>query len=117
MASQYDAMQKYWDGHWSDSQFNSEYATNYYPRRQEEFQTIFRFLPKGGIVLEAGCAYGQVVAYFVDQGYRAVGLDYSPGALAIGRTCLPGLSLVQGDIHSVPYRDNSLDGYVSFGVL
>ncbi len=115
--SQYKAMQGYWEDHWSDTQFNNEYATNFYPRRQEEFQTIFRFLGKEGPVLEAGCSFGHVADYFSKQGYRVIGLDYAQDALAIGRLHLPDMPLIQGDIHSLPFPDSSLGGYLSFGVL
>ncbi len=114
---QYKAMREFWEGHWSDTQFTNEYATNFYPRRQEEFQTISKFLSREGPVLEAGCSFGHVADYFSKQGYRVIGLDYAQDALRIGRSHLPDMPLIQGDIHSLPFPDNSLGGYLSFGVL
>lgn len=116
-ADVYGTMQSHWDSHWSRDRFEDEYATNLYPRRQEEFQTICKYLPQDARILEAGCGYGQVVKYFQEQGYQIVGLDYAPQGLEIGRANAPTLKLAQGDIHALPFADNSLGGYLSFGVL
>ncbi|HYJ86795.1 MAG TPA: class I SAM-dependent methyltransferase [Pyrinomonadaceae bacterium] len=113
----YDAMRKFWDQHWSDTHYANEYATNLYPRRQEEFQTIMEYLPRTGLVLEAGCSFGHVAEYFRVSGYQVVGLDYVFDSLAVGRQKAPALTVTQGDIHSLPFADNSLGGYLSFGVL
>jgi SAM-dependent methyltransferase len=110
-------MQQYWETHWSHAQFDREYATNYYPRRQEEFAAIQKWLPRVGLILEAGCSYGHVVKYFQEQGYQVWGLDYAFGALTLGHAAQSDLPLVQGDIHMLPLATNSLAGYLSFGVL
>jgi len=113
----YGAMRKFWEKRWSDSHFAQEYATNLYPRRQEEFNAIRHYLPESGLVLEAGCSFGHVAEYFRQLGYSVVGLDYVFDSLATGRTNAPKLALAQGDIHALPFEDNSLGGYLSFGVL
>lgn len=113
----YDTMHVHWDSHWGQTRWADEYATNFYPRRQEEFQTICKYLPRDLTVLEAGCAYGHVVKYFQEQGYSMLGLDYAAQALQIGIEKEPRLKLVQGDIHALPFADNALGGYLSFGVL
>lgn len=116
-ANVYDTIQAHWDSHWSANRFADEYATNLYPRRQEEFRAICRYLERDALVLEAGCGYGQVVKYFQEQGYETAGLDYAPQGLEIGRANARDLKLVQGDIHALPFPDNALGRYLSFGVL
>jgi SAM-dependent methyltransferase len=113
----YDAMRQFWGQHWSDTHYANEYATNLYPRRQEEFQAIMQHLPGTGLVLEAGCSFGHVAEYFRELGYQVIGLDYVFDSLAVGRQKAPELTLTQGDIHALPFRDNSVGAYLSFGVL
>jgi SAM-dependent methyltransferase len=115
--SEYDAMRDFWTSHWSATKFAEEYQTNFYPRRQEEFEAIIEHLPRTELVIEAGCSFGHVAEYFRELGYRIVGLDYVFDSLAAGRTKAPKLALTQGDIHALPFPDNSFGGYLSFGVL
>jgi SAM-dependent methyltransferase len=115
--SNYDSMREYWQSHWSATRFEEEYQTNFYPRRQEEFQAIIKHLPQDELVVEAGCSFGQVAEYFRTLGYRVIALDYVFDSLRAGRTHAPKLKVMQGDIHSLPFADNSIGGYLSFGVL
>lgn len=113
----YGAMQDFWESHWSATKYAEEYQTNFYPRRQEEFDAIIKHLPRNELVVEAGCSFGHVAEYFRELGYRVVGLDYVFDSLSAGRINAPKLTLTQGDIHALPFPDNSLGGYLSFGVL
>ena len=113
----YDAMHGFWQSHWSATEFEKEYQTNFYPRRQEEFKAIINQLPGGELVLEAGCSFGHVAEYFRELGYRVVGLDYVFDSLGVGHQKAPKLTLTQGDIHALPFRNNSVGAYLSFGVL
>lgn len=115
--SNYDSMREYWVNNWSRTSYANEYAANLYPRRQEEFRAIMEYLPRNGLVIEAGCSFGHVAAYFQEQGYEILGLDYAADALAVGRESAPKLRLVQGDIHALPLPNDSIAGYLSFGVL
>jgi SAM-dependent methyltransferase len=117
MHSTYDSMRDFWAAHWSATKFDEEYQTNFHPRRQEEFKAIIEQLPRNEVVLEAGCSFGHVAEYFRKSGYQVVGLDYVFDALGVGRVCAPDLTLLQADIHALPMRDNSIGGYLSFGVL
>ena len=110
-------MRDFWASHWSATKFEEEYQTNFYPRRQEEFEAIIKHLPKNELIIEASCSFGHVAEYFRRLGYQVVGLDYVFDSLTAGRTHAPQLKLAQGDIHSLPFADNSIGGYMSFGVL
>lgn len=113
----YDAMRGFWESHWSATKFEEEYQTNFYSRRQEEFAAIIAHLPKDEFIIEAGCSFGHVAEYFRTLGYRVLGVDYVFDSLAAGHAHAPQLKLAQGDIHSLPFADNSIGGYLSFGVL
>ncbi|MFS8084126.1 MAG: class I SAM-dependent methyltransferase, partial [Acidobacteriota bacterium] len=85
----YESMRGFWQSHWSATKFAEEYQTNFYPRRQEEFEAIINQLPQGELVLEAGCSFGHVAEYFREQGFRVVGLDYVFDSLAAGHRHSP----------------------------
>src|SRR5437016_14280403 len=97
----YDAMHDFWESHWSATKVEEEDQTNFYPRRQEEFDAIIKHLPKDELVVEAGCSFGHVAEYFREQGYQVVGLDYVFDSLAAGHQKAPALTLTQGDIHAL----------------
>jgi SAM-dependent methyltransferase len=73
---------------------------------------------RGKAVLDAGCGHGRYVAAFSALGAGAVGLDASA---AIDLTGLPrddpSIQLVQGDVLSLPFRDESFDLAFCDGVL
>ncbi len=110
-------MREFWTQHWLNTHYAKEFAANFYPRRQEEFSAIMRYLPRDEQILEAGCSFGHVAEYLRRLGYQVVGLDYVFDSLALGRIQAQKLTLTQGDIHALPFSDNSLGAYLSFGVL
>ncbi|MBI2613438.1 MAG: methyltransferase domain-containing protein [Candidatus Levybacteria bacterium] len=42
-----------------------------------EINRLAESLPAGGLVLDAGCAFGRDTKLFMDRGFRAVGIDLS----------------------------------------
>lgn len=88
-----------------------------YPRAQETLHTYLPYLPKDEWILEAGSGHGAVLVTLQALGYRVIGLDYAFNALAASRAYEPTLRLQHGDVHALPYADNSLGAYLSFGVL
>jgi SAM-dependent methyltransferase len=87
-------------------------------------QPLFERLPPGSKVVEAGCGLGQFVYMFASLGHHCIGLDYSAklvqDAEARGHELpdLPGTTeWVEGNILDMPFEENSLDCYASFGVL
>jgi SAM-dependent methyltransferase len=78
---------------------------------------ILRYLPKDGKTIEAGCGLGRFVKYLTDQGYDIEGIEYNPEAVRTIRRLAPELSVLEGNILSLPYRDESLAGMISLGVL
>ena len=73
-------------------------------------------LPREGLVLEAGCGLGQYVVLLRARGHRALGVDWSPEALAACRRAYPETPLAVGDLTRLPLASRSLAGYVSLGV-
>jgi SAM-dependent methyltransferase len=82
---------------------------------------ILRNVPLQGSVLEAGCGLGRYVFYLRRLGIEAVGLDFEPAALRRlhswkKKNGVEG-EFLTGDVTSLPIGDNSLAGYLSFGVV
>ena len=77
------------------------------------------FLPRGGDVVDVGCGAGSNVLFLAEKGYRAHGVDLSPGAVAAARAraVKAGLKIdvQEGDALALPFADGSLDGMVDHG--
>lgn len=63
-------------------------------------------------VLDAGCGTGRMSRYLADRACRVVGLDVSPGMVAIARRDHPDLPFAVGSIVDLPYADASLDAAI-----
>lgn len=66
-------------------------------------------------VLEAGCGTGLILRRSAEVARRAVGIDLSPGMLALARE--RGLEVVEGSVTELPFDDASFDVVYSFKVL
>ncbi|MGA8710272.1 MAG: class I SAM-dependent methyltransferase [Thermoplasmata archaeon] len=77
------------------------------------------FLPKGGDVLDVGCGAGSNVLFLAKRGYRAHGIDLSPGAVAAARARAAKAGLVadvqEGDALALPFAKGGLDGMLDHG--
>ena len=77
------------------------------------------FLPKGGEILDIGCGAGSNVLFLAANGYRAHGIDLSPGAVAAARARASeshlNADIQEGDALSLRFPDRSLDGIVDHG--
>lgn len=76
-----------------------------------------KHLPRDGLILEAGCGWGHVVAALRALGYNCVGVDYSDRRIELGRKAVPDLPIEKGDIYNLKWSDGELAAYVSLGVV
>jgi SAM-dependent methyltransferase len=65
--------------------------------------------------LDAGCGTGFQTAILLDLGYETAGVDLSAGLLRVARGRCAGAQLVQGDVETLPWRDETVDLVVSCG--
>jgi SAM-dependent methyltransferase len=106
-----------WDQEWS--RYSPEavrFVKEYYRRFSNVYDTLVRYLPREGELLEAGSGLGHWVALLNEAGFRIRGMDCSEEALVRARRTFPDLSFERGDVRELPYSDASMSGYVSFGV-
>jgi len=105
-------MARVWDNHWRGRKELKRDLSD-----EPLWPTIAEELKKPGIVLEAGCGTGQWVQFLGSLEYTVIGLDYAYSGLAVGRSCNPELTLVQGDFKKMPFKPESFDYIVSFGAI
>lgn len=105
----------FWDDHWAIDDLHRAITTC-----QSDglfVPAVKRYLPPGSIVLEGGCGRGQLVHALTYQGYRASGIDFAVNTVERINQAVPTLDIRLGDIRQLPIPDNSLDGYISVGVI
>ena len=82
---------------------------------------ILKHTPRYGKVLEAGCGLGRYVFYLSCLGIDTEGLDFhAPTVEAVTTWGIEhgySGSFRVGDVADLPYEDESLSGYLSFGVI
>ncbi|HTS37099.1 MAG TPA: methyltransferase domain-containing protein [Candidatus Solibacter sp.] len=67
-----------------------------------------------GIVCDLGCGPGHIARYLHDHGVTVCGVDLSTGMLQCARRLNPTIEFRQGDMRSLPVRDNSWAGIAAF---
>src|SRR5688572_5409739 len=73
---------------------------------------------RGKRVLDAGCGHGRYLDAFAAMGARVVGIDAGRGPELSGRRLDdPRVTLVQGSVLRLPFRDASFDLVFSDGVI
>lgn len=113
----YDKTRESWEAIWSGADVETELKTLREKRANDQLGVFPAYLSKEGYILEAGSGLGAVVITLRQMGFKMLGLDYAVNALRATRRYDGTLDLQAGDVHALPYRDNSLHGYLSFGVL
>ena len=115
-------MLDFWDKHWEDSVYNvsKEYYRPYlkgflgYGRVQDVFN---KFLPRKGLILEAGCGTGRYVISLRARGYNCFGVDSASKTVQKIKDYFPDLPVEVGDICKLNLKDESIDAYISLGVM
>lgn len=113
----YDSTRQAWENIWDRASVETELQTMDYPRARRTLQAYLPYLPQDEVILEAGSGLGAALIVLRRMGYPIVGMDYALNALRATQAYHPTIPLVGGDVHDLPFADNSLGAYLSFGVL
>jgi SAM-dependent methyltransferase len=62
-----------------------------------------------GVALDAACGTGRHAAYLASLGHTVIGVDASPGMIAVAREKVPDGAFQVGDLHALPLADDSVD--------
>ncbi|MGB1286773.1 MAG: class I SAM-dependent methyltransferase [Aggregatilineales bacterium] len=113
----YDSTKQAWEDIWQGASMQVELEAVQYRRAQRSIAAYLPYLNKEDVILEAGSGLSAVVIALREKGYNVMGMDYAVNALHISQQYDKSLPLYAGDIHQLPHPDNSIDAYLSFGVL
>ena len=88
------------------------------PLRPGGFELTQRALRSAGFsagerVLDLGCGVGVATRLLRDHGCVALGVDLAEKRLALARSHEPGLLMVAGNAHRLPFADACLDGILA----
>lgn len=111
-----------WDEHWG-SNVKSDLNHFYLPYLRSylgygQLRHIFlKYLPRAGLILEGGCGMGQHVVALRARGYNCFGVDFAPKTVERVKRALPDLPVETGDICNLNLKSESIDAYISLGVV
>ena len=105
------ANKSYWDEHWRQLRIEDLLNDSFF---KEPFRM---YLSNAGKLLEVGCGLGQHVKMLADMGYDIEGIDFSRSAIRKAKEFDRELSVIVGDVLSLPYRGCSFSGCISLGVV
>ncbi len=107
----------------------SKYWENSYPIKEIQMWDYFglrnwilKYVPRYGEVLEAGCGLGRYVFYLSQLGIDIEGVDFEKDIIDYlnkwGKNSeFKDLKFIKGDVTNLPYKNDSLSGYISLGVV
>ena len=67
-----------------------------------------------GIACDIGCGPGHIARYLHGRGIQVCGMDLSSGMVERARRLNPGIEFNQGDMRTLPVRDNTWAGIAAF---
>lgn len=103
-----------WDTYWSQTSIQKELDLI----KSDGLGPIFKkYLKKNGINIEAGCGLGKWVIGLQQKGYNIIGLDTYVKGLQTLKKHDKKLLLQAADVAKLSLKDNSIDAYISLGVV
>ena len=82
-----------------------------------QFKLFQKYVPKGSIVLDAGCAAGRDCQMLATEEYDVTGIDLSKNLLAVAKRENPSLHFDLGDIRALPFTNASFDAIWANAVI
>jgi len=75
-----------------------------------EIEEFLSDISKNGTILDAGCANGRDTQFFVDQGFKVVGIDLSEELIKIAKRTISDAEFRLMDLRKLEFSDNYFDG-------
>ena len=111
------ASANHWDEVWHKN-ISAEFYQLAHQGKLGYFEEIFpEFLPKKGLILEAGCGLAQYVLALQQRGYDIEGVEWGHKTVELVNSILPDLRIRQGDVTNLEVPDENYAGYISLGVV
>lgn len=74
-------------------------------------------LEKDDVVLDLGCGNGRAVKYFIDKGFRGIGVDISDEMLGLAKKNIPEGKFFRTEFTDIGFKPESIDAVISFFAL
>lgn len=110
------ANESFWDEMWQEMQVNVRYQKKL-PKFNLYLKATQKYLKRGSVILEGGCGLAQTAWNLHLLGYKAIALDYTPKTIDLLKQKIPEVNPMLGDVRKLPFENESIDGYWSFGVI
>lgn len=107
----------FWDRHWAQSIQRFSLGPTTPEQLGELASPLRRFLPRSGLVLEAGCGAGGYVAVLRNLGYKVEGVEWGHKTVEAIRLHNPGFPVRVGDVSRLDVPNGHYAGYLSLGVV
>lgn len=75
-----------------------------------EGEFFMQRIPKGGKILDVGCADGRDCKVFSERGFKVTGIDLCPEFLEIAQAKVPTGTFLNRDMRHLDFKDNCFDG-------
>ncbi|HWY79580.1 MAG TPA: class I SAM-dependent methyltransferase [Candidatus Sulfotelmatobacter sp.] len=76
----------------------------------KEIDAFASLLTKNANTLDAGCGSGRDAHFLHKKELNVVGLDISPGLLAVARKDFPEIQFIEGNLIDLPFKNETFDG-------
>jgi SAM-dependent methyltransferase len=107
-----------WDDRWDQESLKKIFFPRRYSRNHRTIQNITaKYLDSGSTILEGGCGLGGKVYLLEQAGFNVIGIDYAKKSILRVHSFMPELVLGCGDLHHLPFKNDSFEGCWSFGVI
>lgn len=110
------ATSDFWDQQWTNSAQSIE---KWIKTKKNYFylSMVNKYIAKGCSVMDAGSGLCDKVYALEKADYAAYGLDFATKTLERVKEAIPNLRIFGGDVTNIPLSNESLDGYLSLGVI
>ncbi|MBX3322499.1 MAG: class I SAM-dependent methyltransferase [Phycisphaeraceae bacterium] len=105
---------EYWEDHWKQHPPQMMTGMGVYVGFR---WAIERYMPREGLIVEAGCGNGNTARTIRAAGYDIECLDFAPKVIAANLAIDPAGRYRVGDVREMPYSSGVLAGYISLGVV
>ncbi len=78
---------------------------------------LLKYLPKDGLIVDAGCGTARWPIYLQRMGFRIFGIEISHAAGVIAKANEATVRIIQGDVRHAPLKAESVDAVLSLGVV
>lgn len=108
---------EFWQNKWQLTDLPSIYASSDQGRLAVYEYGFTHYLPRNGLVVEAGCGTGRYVRALLARGYNTVGVEWDLEIVKRIHLVWPTAPILCGDVYHFPFAAETVDAVISLGVI